>query len=134
LHILPPEATLVVLADSLRLQQVFTNLLSNAIKFSIKDGMVSLSAWQKDKMIRIEVKDTGNGIPLPFQSRIFERFAQADDSNQRQNRGTGLGLAICKELLEQMQGDIGFISEVGRGTTFYFDLPLASVNIKNSKR
>jgi PAS domain S-box-containing protein len=134
LHILPPVTTLVVLADSLSLQQVFTNLLSNAIKFSIKDGMVSLSAWQKDKMIRIEVKDTGNGIPLPFQSRIFERFAQADDSNQRQNRGTGLGLAICKELLEQMQGDIGFISEVGRGTTFYFDLPLASVNIKNSKR
>ncbi|KKO48417.1 hypothetical protein VT06_12055 [Arsukibacterium sp. MJ3] len=132
LQIVPPEAPLVVLADSLRLQQVLTNLLSNAIKFSIKDGMVSLGVWQKDKMIRIEVKDTGNGIPLQFQSRVFERFAQADDSNQRQNRGTGLGLAISKELLEQMQGDIGFTSEVGRGTTFYFDLPLASVIIDNS--
>ncbi|GHG73759.1 hypothetical protein GCM10010919_26870 [Alishewanella longhuensis] len=118
-----PDATLSVAADALRLQQVLTNLLSNAIKFSPLDSQVWLSAKQVGDTIQFAIKDHGDGIAPEFRSRVFERFAQADGSNLRQSGGTGLGLAICKELVQQMHGDISFETETGKGTTFYFYLP-----------
>ena len=112
-----------VMADALRLQQVLTNLLSNAIKFSPAASEVRLSAELQGNQIKIVVTDKGVGIPAEFQHRVFERFAQADGSSQRKNGGTGLGLAICKELVQQMQGEINFISQADAGTQFFVTLP-----------
>uniref|UniRef100_A0A486XL89 histidine kinase n=1 Tax=Rheinheimera sp. BAL341 TaxID=1708203 RepID=A0A486XL89_9GAMM len=113
----------IVMADALRLQQVLTNLLSNAIKFSPAGSEVRLSAELQENQIKIVVTDKGLGIPLEFQHRVFERFAQADGSNQRKKGGTGLGLAICKELVQQMQGEINFNSQLDAGTQFFVTLP-----------
>ncbi len=119
--------TPMVLADALRLQQVLTNLLSNAIKFSPAGSEVKLAAQQQEDRVQIIVSDKGAGIAPEFQHRVFERFAQADGSNQRQKGGTGLGLAICKELVQQMQGSISFSSELGIGTCFVVSLPIAGI-------
>lgn len=117
--------TPIVLADALRLQQVLTNLLSNAIKFSPANNDVKLMAQQQGDNVQIVVTDKGAGIAPEFQHRVFERFAQADGSNQRQKGGTGLGLAICKELVQQMQGSISFSSQQDVGTSFVVSLPIA---------
>jgi signal transduction histidine kinase len=74
--------------------------------------------------VRVSVQDHGSGIPLEFQAKVFDSFTQADSSSTRSKGGTGLGLAITRQLLEHMGGRIAFSSEVGKGTTFYFELPL----------
>lgn len=85
--------------------------------------MVSVSHRHKDKAVRVSVTDHGSGIPEEFRNRIFQKFAQADSSDNRQKGGTGLGLSICKAIIERLGGEIGFETEVNVGTTFYFDLP-----------
>ncbi len=106
-----------------QLMQVFTNLLSNAIKFSPLRGVIATGAERlPNGAIRFFVTDKGRGIPLEFRDRIFDKFTQADQGDNRQS-GTGLGLSICKLLVERHGGKIGFVSEVGEGSTFYFDLP-----------
>jgi len=106
-----------------QLMQVFTNLLSNAIKFSPLRSVIEIGAERlPNGSIRFSVTDHGRGIPVEFRDRIFDKFTQADQGEQRQS-GTGLGLSICKLLVERHNGKIGFSSEVDRGTTFYFDLP-----------
>jgi signal transduction histidine kinase len=72
----------------------------------------------------VAVTDHGPGIPESFRGRVFQRFAQADSSTTRPRGGTGLGLSICKAIVERMGGRIGFETSPGRGTTFYFDLPM----------
>jgi PAS domain S-box-containing protein len=119
-----PAAT--VRADRKRLMQVLTNLLSNAAKFSPPTGDVDLSVHVRDGRVRVEVGDRGPGIPAAFRGRIFGRFAQADSADSRIKGGTGLGLAICKRLVEMMDGSVGFEDRPGGGTTFYFELPVAS--------
>ncbi|HEX8835010.1 MAG TPA: ATP-binding protein [Abditibacteriaceae bacterium] len=131
-----PDNGLCVRADNDRLMQVMTNLLSNATKFSPTGGVVhivvSSTAATPDprrpkatsqSRVRIEVRDEGTGIPPEFRSRIFQKFAQADSSDTRRKGGTGLGLSISKALIEMMNGEIGFHSEPGRGSTFYIELP-----------
>ncbi|MEO6697747.1 MAG: ATP-binding protein, partial [Gammaproteobacteria bacterium] len=110
-------------ADSDRLMQVLTNLLSNAAKFSPEHSTVTVVILRHDAMIRVSVRDLGPGIPAEFHSRIFQKFAQADNSDGRHRGGSGLGLNISKALIEKMHGRIGFETEPGAGTTFYFDLP-----------
>jgi signal transduction histidine kinase/CheY-like chemotaxis protein len=117
-----PEQVLVV-ADSDRLQQVMANLLSNAAKFSSAGAEVMVRATAAQGRVRFEVEDRGTGIPEEFQLRIFEKFAQADSSASRRFEGTGLGLSITRQLIEAMDGTIGFNTVVGQGTTFYFELP-----------
>jgi len=112
-----------VKADSDRLMQVMANLLSNAAKFSPPNGQVTLSATRQQGMVRVAVQDHGPGIPEEFRSRIFDKFAQADASDSRHQGGTGLGLSIAKNIVERMGGRIGFKTQVGAGTTFYFELP-----------
>ncbi len=113
-------------ADPARLEQVIGNLLTNAVKFSPKDGRVTVVVSERDGCARLEIADEGPGVPESFESRIFERFAQADTSDTRAKGGTGLGLAISKQLIEAMGGEIGYQSRVSVGTTFFIALPLAS--------
>ena len=112
-----------VLADADRLMQVVTNLLSNAAKFSPSGSTVRVEVSRYDGQVRVSVRDEGPGIPEEYQALIFEKFAQVDASSSRQKEGTGLGLSISKAIVEMHGGRIGFETEVGRGTTFYFDLP-----------
>ncbi len=105
--------------DAKRLIQVLSNFLSNAIKFSPAAATVQVELSLQGKLVRIAVSDQGPGIPKKFRERIFQRFSQADASDTRQTGGTGLGLAISKELVEGMNGSIGFESVEGLGATFY---------------
>ena len=102
--------------------QVMANLLSNAAKFSPRGGKVEISIARRKGNVRITVKDNGSGIPEDAQATIFERFTQADSSDQRAKGGTGLGLNIASAIVEKHGGTIGFTTEIGKGSTFYFDL------------
>lgn len=110
--------------DAERLHQVLTNLLSNAAKFSPPGGTVRVRVTMHSGWVRVAVEDDGQGVPEAFREQLFQKFSQADTSDTRRKRGTGLGLAIARELVERMQGRIGFHSVVGHGATFYFDLPI----------
>jgi|GEM_PF-577990 len=118
----------LVHGDPTRLRQIIINLLGNAVKFT-KTGSVTLSAKVEDDgggglRVTFDVADTGIGVPLDQQHRLFEKFSQADSSTTRQFGGTGLGLAICRELVTLMKGEIGFESEYMRGSRFWFSIPL----------
>lgn len=115
-----------VTVDCSRLQQVLCNLLSNAAKFSPRGGQVEVSVDEFESMVRVSVQDHGPGIPSDFVDRIFHKFSQADASDTRHIGGTGLGLSISKELIESMNGTIGFSSVPGSGACFYFDLPIST--------
>jgi len=119
-----------VAADPDRLMQVMANLLSNAAKFSPDGGKVQVRAIDHGARVRIEVQDHGTGIPEAFRARVFEKFAQADASTARRFEGTGLGLSITRQLVEAMGGTVGFTTETGKGTTFYFELPRAGETLQ----
>ncbi|MBW2497205.1 MAG: response regulator [Deltaproteobacteria bacterium] len=118
-----------VLGDVVRIRQVLTNLVGNAVKFT-NEGEVVLRAVPlsvrdgEPSQIEFTVTDTGIGIPEDARDRIFESFLQADGSMARRFGGTGLGLAICRQLSELMGGEIGFEAREGRGSHFWFRVPL----------
>jgi PAS domain S-box-containing protein len=112
-----------VMADPDRLMQVVANLLSNAAKFSPPGSDVVIRVRPGSATTRIEVQDSGAGIPEAFKPHIFAKFAQADASATRRFEGTGLGLSIARKLTEAMGGSIGFDSVVGQGSVFYIELP-----------
>lgn len=113
-----------ILCDSLRLRQILNNLLNNAIKFT-NEGCIKFGYLiPNNATILFYVKDTGIGMPQEKIDDIFERFRQIDDSTTRKYGGTGLGLAISKKLIQLMGGQIWVESEIGKGSTFYFSLPL----------
>lgn len=120
-----PPVELWVSADEQRLLQVMTNLLSNAAKHSRDNERVLIRVSHGEGVARVSVIDRGAGVPEDFREHIFEEFAQAQSDSTGKTQGTGLGLAISKAIIEQMGGTIGFDSEVGRGATFYFNLPMA---------
>ncbi len=99
--------------------------MSNAAKFSSDGGLVEMSIAGDGENVRIAVKDSGRGVPDEFRESIFEKFSQADSSDTRQKGGTGLGLSIAKAIVEHHDGEIGFDSEVGIGSTFFFLLPVS---------
>lgn len=120
----PSEKNVTINGNKDRLMQVMANLLSNAAKFSHPKGSVEISVNTDDEnTVRISITDHGQGIPKEFYSTIFDRFTQHDSSDTRTKGGTGLGLNITKEIIEKHGGKIDFISDIGLGTTFYFDLP-----------
>ncbi|HEY1227839.1 MAG TPA: ATP-binding protein [Ramlibacter sp.] len=113
-----------VVADGDRVTQVVVNLLSNAAKFSPRGDEVLVTLEARGDHARVTVVDHGPGIPPEFRARVFERFAQADASDRREKGGTGLGLNICRSIVEAHGGTIGFDSEPGVRTAFWFELPL----------
>ncbi|HEX7696198.1 MAG TPA: response regulator, partial [Candidatus Acidoferrum sp.] len=115
---------LVVRADSVRFKQVLMNLLGNAIKFTPKGGSIELGAHLAGGRVRVEVRDNGPGIPPAEQQRIFEAFYRLHELGKK-TEGTGLGLAITHRLVELHGGELTLDSEVGKGSCFYFSLPVA---------
>ncbi len=114
-----------IIADPDRLMQVLNNLLSNACKFSPAGESIDVSIETTEESVTVAVRDNGAGIPEEFQSRIFQKFAQADSSDTRAKGGTGLGLSISKMIIENFGGQLNFNSPANQGTTFYFTLPIA---------
>jgi len=114
-----------VFADSNRIVQVLVNLLSNAIKFSNAGSIVTVRVNSgSGKLVRVEVIDCGRGIPQDKLDSVFEKFKQIEDGDSRKKGGTGLGLAICRAIIEAHAGEIGVSSEEGKGSTFWFTLPV----------
>jgi signal transduction histidine kinase/DNA-binding response OmpR family regulator len=123
-----PSISLV--GDGSRFKQVLINLVSNAIKFTPARSVnitVKLLEADGQAKLRVEVSDTGIGIPSEARDRLFKEFSQVDGSIGRRYGGSGLGLAICKRLVEAMGGEIGFDSVENRGSVFWFTMPAAGV-------
>lgn len=121
------ESLPVMRGDHDRVVQVITNLVSNAIKFSSQGGTVTCAVTQSQTgRMRFSVSDEGEGIPEDQISKLFQKFQQLDSSDSRPKGGTGLGLAISKAIVEKHGGTIGLESTVGKGTTFWFELPCAA--------
>lgn len=127
-----PEGMEFLRGDALRIEQILVNLLSNALKFTER-GSVTLTLTRVTTNdgrdgLRFSVQDTGIGIAKDKLSEIFHAFAQEDSSTSRRFGGTGLGLSICRRLVELMWGQIGVVSELGKGSEFWFVLPMETVD------
>ena len=124
-YVIDENLSQCVLADKMRLQQVVFNLLSNALKFTLEGGEVKLiSKYSNTNKIYFSIEDTGIGISEANIEHIFESFTQEDTSTTRRFGGTGLGLAISSALLKLMGSELNVTSELGKGSKFYFELPI----------
>ncbi len=118
------ETQLKAYADEERLVQILVNLISNSVKFSPKGGKVTVTAVKKENFVEFNVIDQGRGVPKNLQDAIFERFKQVKTTDATEKGGTGLGLPICKALVECHNGIIGVDSEEGKGSRFWFTIPV----------
>jgi signal transduction histidine kinase len=124
-ELLPPAGDDLILGDRETLEQVFSNLINNAIKYNKPNGLVKVSIKENTDFIRVEIEDTGRGIPkehLPF---IFDQFYQVDRSEEKKKKGSGLGLAIAKKIVGAHRGRIEVTSEMEKGSVFSVSLPKA---------
>jgi hypothetical protein len=109
--------------DGVKLNQILMNLIKNALKFT-QEGSVTFGYKQKELGFEFYVADTGPGIPPEMEGLIFERFMQIEQGYTRKYEGVGLGLTISKAYVEQLGSEIRIETETGKGTTFFFELPL----------
>jgi len=116
---LPP-----VHADQLRLERILYNLLENAVKYSPQEGEIRVSVKPEEEHLVITVRDQGIGISVADQAKLFGPFQRVEESRLDGTRGLGLGLLVCRRLVEAHGGRIWLESEPGRGSTFFFTLPL----------
>ncbi len=124
LDVAVPESLGEIKADERKLKQILLNLLSNALKFTPKGGKITITAVAHNPRVEISVADTGIGIAPADQEIIFEEFRQAPHGDSREREGTGLGLALARKFVEMHGGRIWVESEVGKGSTFTFNLPV----------
>jgi signal transduction histidine kinase len=120
-----PEDCRQVLADRSQIERVFINLVGNALKFTPQNGKIGIQANCANKIIQIDVQDTGFGIPLDAQESIFEEFYRVDNTINQEVKGTGLGLTLVKQIIQAHGGKIWVTSKVGEGSTFSFTLKAA---------
>ncbi|MEL6925925.1 MAG: ATP-binding protein, partial [Bacteroidota bacterium] len=125
LHFLPAQPELVMDFDPDQLLNILSNLLSNAIKFTPGQGDIYLQLSKEQQQLKIQVRDTGIGIPTDQLDRIFDRFTQVDHSSTRKAEGTGVGLALTKELVKLWKGSIEVESTINEGTCFTLLLPIS---------
>lgn len=130
--LIDPNLPKRVFGDPSRLTQVLTNFLSNAFKFT-ENGEIQVIAERSDdsNTWKLCVRDTGKGMTPEQSEKVFEAFTQADTSITRNHGGTGLGLSICQKLIELMQGEVHLTSELGKGSSFWVELPLRSPDISS---
>jgi two-component system, OmpR family, phosphate regulon sensor histidine kinase PhoR len=125
LSTVPAQPECFVRADKEGLREILDNLVDNAIKYTPEGGQITIR-WNADQdLARIEVEDTGIGIPADHLSRVFERFYRVDRARSRELGGTGLGLSIVKHLAQSFGGSVAVSSEIGRGSIFTVHLLLA---------
>jgi len=116
----------MIYGDYLRIKQVVLNLLSNAAKYNTKGGAIQVNcSTESEGMLKITIADNGNGISEKDQRELFQPFSRLNTDNSSSIGGTGIGLAVCKILVEQMHGRIGVESKLGKGSSFWFELPIA---------
>ncbi|MCI9193392.1 MAG: HAMP domain-containing histidine kinase [Acutalibacter muris] len=119
-----PEENIYVMADKLKISQVVYNLVNNAVNYAGADKTVALAQEVIGNDVRISVTDTGEGIPQDKLRDIWDRYYKVDQEHRRAQVGTGLGLSIVKNVLDLHGGSYGVISELGKGSTFWFQLPI----------
>ncbi len=118
------KGKLIIVSDERRLSQVITNLIDNAVDFVPAElGKITLNAKEEGDSVVFSVKDNGSGIEPKKQKNLFKKFYQVDTSMTRKHGGTGLGLAVCKGIVNGLGGKIWVKSQMGKGTTFYFNIP-----------
>jgi two-component system phosphate regulon sensor histidine kinase PhoR len=122
------------MADDDGLRTIIDNLLDNALNHTPAGGRVTVRCSQQQGLITIAVEDTGVGIAKEYQTRIFERFFRIDRARSREMGGTGLGLAIVKHLCQMFGGSVKVQSQLGQGSTFIVQLPVAEENLPISVR
>ncbi|HSX17525.1 MAG TPA: ATP-binding protein [Patescibacteria group bacterium] len=119
-----PTNKVFVAADESAIAEVIDNLLSNAIKYTSENGHIAIKLSQTGEFVRVEVIDDGRGIPESSKEHLFTKFYRVENSLTTGNRGTGLGLYISKSIITLHHGEIGVVSKLGEGSTFFFTLPL----------
>ena len=113
---------------------VFQNLISNSVKYTPQNGTIVVSLKKEGDNVLISVSDTGYGIPLNQQSKIFKKFFRADNVVDKETDGTGLGLYIIKEIVEKSGGKIWFSSKENQGSTFFVSIPLSGMKKKEGAK
>ena len=119
----PPKEIITIQGNTSLLTQLFFNLIDNAVKYTPAKGIVSIALLKKNRTVKIEVEDSGIGIPLAEQEKIFERFYRVDTSRTK-NKGYGLGLSICMVIVKRHGGALTVSSTEGKGSKFVVTLPL----------
>ncbi len=123
--IFTPVITTFVEADKDKIGQVITNLVSNAVKYSSAGTTITVACISQENYALVSIKDEGMGISTMDKEKLFDRFYRVETTAMRNINGFGIGLYLCKEIIERHLGTIGVESEIGKGSTFWFRIPVA---------